>query len=117
MTYTVVYWASERDQASEGCVEVKDKLRPNLDLTPRMVKTVTRYFPAEEDTGLPAIVVQVTCWTGSFIVWAGTTDEAIDKQDTTKIASLVEQGRLGQDWACAMPSPKVDGRSRRRIEN
>ena len=82
-----------------------------------MVKTVTRYFPAEEDTGLPAIVVQVICWTGSFMVWAGTTDEAIDKQDTTRITSLVEQGRLGQDWACAMPSPKVDGRSRRRVEN
>jgi hypothetical protein len=43
------------------------------------------------------------------MVWAGTTDEGIDKQDTTRIAGLVEQGRLGQDWACAMPSPKVDG--------
>jgi len=71
-----------------------------------MVKTATRYFPADENTGLPAIVVQVTCWTGSFMVWAGTTDEAIDEQDTTRITGLVEQGKLGQDWACAMPSPK-----------
>jgi len=70
-----------------------------------MVKTVTRYFPANE-IGLPAVVVQVTCWIGSYMIWAGTTDEAIDEQDTTRITGLVEQGRLGQDWACAMPSPK-----------
>ena len=89
------------------------KLRLDLDLTPRMVKTVTRYFSADENTGLPAIIVQVTCWTASYMVWAGTTDEAIDEQDTTRITGLVEQGRLGQDWACAMPSPKVDAPTRR----
>lgn len=93
------------------------KLRPDLDLTRRMVKIVTRYFPADENTGLPAVVVHVTCWTGSYMVWAGTTDEAIDKQDTTRIAGLIEQGRLGQDWACAMPSLKVDVRTRRRDED
>jgi len=74
-----------------------------------MVKTVTRYFPANEN--VPAVVVQVTCWTGSYMVWAGTTDEAIDEQDTIRITGLVEQARLGQDWACAMPSPKVDMRT------
>jgi hypothetical protein len=78
-----------------------------------MVQTVIRYFPADENIGLPAIVVQVVCLTGSYMVWAGTTDEAVDEQDTPRIISLVEQGRLGRDWACAMPSPKVDARTRR----
>lgn len=84
-----------------------------------MVKTVTHYIPADENTGtgLPAIVVQVTCWRDSYMVWAGTTDESIDKQDTTRIAGLVEQGRLGQDWACAMPSPKVEAQIGPQNEN
>jgi hypothetical protein len=91
----------------------KLKLRPDRDLARLMIKTVIRYFPVDENTGLPAIIVQVICWTGSYMVWAGTTDEAIDEQDTTRIAGLVEEGRLGRDWACAMPSPKVDARTGR----
>lgn len=75
-----------------------------------LLSTINKYFAPEEALDLPAIVVQVISGVGSYIVWAGTTNYTpMGGAEATDIAAeaLVQQGRLGSDWACSMASVKV----------
>ncbi|KZS93920.1 hypothetical protein SISNIDRAFT_484886 [Sistotremastrum niveocremeum HHB9708] len=59
----------------------------------------TRYIAAPPDSSLPALVIQLTTLVDSCMIWIGITQEAEEMAE-----KVVESGRLGSDWACAMPS-------------
>ena len=81
-----------------------------------LLQTTTHYTPANIQVDLPAILVQVTEGVGMYMIWAGTT-HASDPQRGDKDApgsnaesgmdAIVQQGRLGADWACSMASKNV----------
>lgn len=62
----------------------------------------TRYIAAPPDSSLPALVIQLTTLVDSCMIWIGITQEAEEMAE-----KVVESGRLGSDWACAMPSSDV----------
>jgi hypothetical protein len=75
-----------------------------------LLTTTSKYFGPGETLDLPAIVVQVITGVGCYIVWAGTTNYSPPGgADATESDAemLVQQGRLGGDWACSMASIKV----------
>jgi proteasome assembly chaperone 4 len=57
--------------------------------------TVSTHAVARADASQPALAVQLTRLTGSYMLWAGLApDPAVP-------------GALARDWACAMPSTNV----------
>lgn len=83
-----------------------------------LLQTVTQYTPLNTQLDLPGIAVQVTSGAGVYIIWAGTTHaDSVQNTDDTDgndgeervqrnpdIDAIVQQGRLGADWACSMAS-------------
>lgn len=67
---------------------------------PSAMKTETFYY-ASEDGALPPFVVQLTTMKDSYMIWAGVTDASAAADNG---AQAIAQGRLGHDWAVAMPS-------------
>ncbi|KAI9511173.1 hypothetical protein F5148DRAFT_975583 [Russula earlei] len=65
------------------------------------VNVETKYFPSSR-TSSPALALQVTRLADSYMLWIGVTEEL---QENTDRAIL--RGRLGKDWAVAMPPWKV----------
>ncbi|CAL1706837.1 unnamed protein product [Somion occarium] len=57
----------------------------------------TKFIPPSQPY-LPALVLQVTRLTGSYMVWIGATEES---EGNAHIAPM--RGFLLRDWACAMP--------------
>ncbi|EJD42680.1 hypothetical protein AURDEDRAFT_67329 [Auricularia subglabra TFB-10046 SS5] len=64
------------------------------------MKTET-FFYATEDGVLPPFVVQLTTMKDSYMIWAGVTDASAAADNG---AQAIAQGRLGNDWAVAMPT-------------
>jgi proteasome assembly chaperone 4 len=62
--------------------------------------TVVHVPPTEP--GIPALAVQTTLLTGSYMLWVGI---AGDTPEEVEAAPL--QGALARDWACAMPPVNV----------
>jgi hypothetical protein len=56
--------------------------------------------------------MQIICLVDSYMIWVGTTCDIQDGQveGCAELAPL--QGRLGRDWACAMPSVRFRRRPR-----
>jgi hypothetical protein len=71
------------------------------------LSTVTRYFGPDDRLDTPGIVVQVINGVGCQLIWAGTTNGAPQSETEQDIDKLVQQGRLGADWACSMTTRKV----------
>lgn len=70
--------------------------------------TTTQFTPANVQVDLPAIAVQVTAGTGVYIIWAGTTHAGSQACPSEEgIDAIIQQGRLGADWACSMGSRNV----------
>ena len=63
---------------------------------------VSSYYIPPANPSSPALAFQVTSLVDSYMIWAGTTEG--NAQDVDSAAS---QGRLTQEWACAMPDVKV----------
>lgn len=64
------------------------------------MKSESFYF-ASADGSLPPFAVQLTTLNESYMIWAGVTDESAAADQG---ARAMGQGRLGGDWAVAMPS-------------
>jgi hypothetical protein len=91
-----------------------------------LLQTTSKYTPANSQLDLPAIVVQITSGVGVHIIWAGTTNaggfdpvsnERPDQtsesgvNDGISVDPILQQGRLGADWACSMGSRNVSTNS------
>ena len=61
------------------------------------ISVKTKYFPSSR-ASLPALALQVTCLTDSYMLWIGATEEL---EENAGRANL--RGHLGKDWAVAMP--------------
>ncbi|PVG01217.1 hypothetical protein CPB86DRAFT_805394 [Serendipita vermifera] len=70
------------------------------------LSTVTRYFGPDDRLDIPGIVVQVINGVECQMIWAGTTNGAPQGETEQDIDTLVQQGRLGADWACSMTTKK-----------
>jgi len=66
------------------------------------VSVETKYFPSSRASS-PALVVQVTCLTDSYMLWIGVTEE-LEEENAGR---AVLRGHLGKDWAVAMPPWKT----------
>lgn len=64
------------------------------------------FFEPDNAQDIPGIIVQITRGVDTYIIWAGTTTQAISGGDEAQKSLAVQSGRLGVDWACSMPSPK-----------
>ncbi|KZV97761.1 hypothetical protein EXIGLDRAFT_764122 [Exidia glandulosa HHB12029] len=64
------------------------------------MKSESFYF-ATEDGSQPPFAVQLTTLNESYMIWAGVTDASAGADDGARAMS---QGRLGGDWAVAMPT-------------
>ncbi|KAL4074244.1 hypothetical protein V8B97DRAFT_1931238 [Scleroderma yunnanense] len=62
------------------------------------IKTRTIYI-SPSDRELPALALQVTSLTDSYMVWLGVTEEPPEA-----VKNAARSGSLCRDWACAMPS-------------
>jgi hypothetical protein len=67
--------------------------------------SIDAYHVPSTDPSLPALVVQVTKLTGSYMLWVGASSDAAAGGEDPRLA--VSAGMLGRDWACAMPSMNV----------
>ncbi|KAI0305449.1 hypothetical protein B0F90DRAFT_1698132 [Multifurca ochricompacta] len=65
------------------------------------INVETRYFPSSR-ASLPALALQVTCLSDSYMLWIGVTDNS---EENAGRATL--QGHLGKDWVVAMPPWKT----------
>ncbi|KAI0268765.1 hypothetical protein BC834DRAFT_820934 [Gloeopeniophorella convolvens] len=65
------------------------------------ISVETRYF-APAKPSLPALALQATCLADSYMLWIGVTEEAEEN-----VGRAASQGRLGRDWAVAMPAWKT----------
>ncbi|KAJ6500123.1 hypothetical protein C8R47DRAFT_970708 [Mycena vitilis] len=65
--------------------------------------SVHRDYFAGKDASQPGIVVETTVLQGAYMFWAGMCGSEEEKN------VAVEAGRLGRDWACAMPPSKTTG--------
>ncbi|KAI0082059.1 hypothetical protein K474DRAFT_1688402 [Panus rudis PR-1116 ss-1] len=61
------------------------------------IQVETKYIPPPEPY-LPALGLQVTQLTGSYMVWVGVTEESAENAQLVPL-----RGFLLKDWACAMP--------------
>ncbi|KAJ7217859.1 hypothetical protein GGX14DRAFT_598302 [Mycena pura] len=66
--------------------------------------SVHRHFFAGSDVSQPGLVVETTVLQGAYMFWVGPCASEEEKD------GAVEAGRLGRDWACAMP-PLANGES------
>ncbi|KAG8803059.1 hypothetical protein FRC17_006284 [Serendipita sp. 399] len=71
-----------------------------------LLSTVTKYFDPDEQKDIPGVVVQVIKGVGVYIVWAGVTATRPASSEEQDLDLIVQEGRLGADWACSMPPVK-----------
>lgn len=64
------------------------------------IKVSSHYIPPVNSSS-PALAIQVTSLVDSYMIWAG-----IAEGNAEDVHSAASQGRLTQEWACAMPSLK-----------
>ncbi|KAG8825499.1 hypothetical protein FRC19_011291 [Serendipita sp. 401] len=71
-----------------------------------LLSTVTRHFDPDEQRDIPGIAVQITKGVGVYIIWAGITGTRPASSKEEYLEPIVQEGRLGADWACSMPRVK-----------
>lgn len=57
----------------------------------------TKFIPPSQHS-LPALALQITQLSGSYMIWVGSTTCTAETID-----NAASQGSLLRDWACAMP--------------
>jgi hypothetical protein len=69
------------------------------------MKTSSHVYPSK-DGSVPTFAVQLTEQSkGSYMIWAGVTDAVIAAEGGAADVAL-SPGRLGADWAVAMPNAR-----------
>ncbi|KIJ49671.1 hypothetical protein M422DRAFT_205182 [Sphaerobolus stellatus SS14] len=66
-----------------------------------MTITVTTHYVPPNDSSSPALAFQITSMVNSYMIWGGITQGGPEDVETA-----AANGRLAQDWACAMPPSK-----------
>lgn len=64
------------------------------------ISTVTKYLPPGDPT-MPGLALQITQLVDSYMIWVGVAESS----EGVERASV--EGKLCQDWACAMPPKRV----------
>ncbi|KZT72120.1 hypothetical protein DAEQUDRAFT_749560 [Daedalea quercina L-15889] len=66
-------------------------------IVPSYIAVETRFVPPSDPT-LPPLAIQVTQLLESYMLWVGTTEDAVEE-----VRNAPFKGHLARDWACAMP--------------
>jgi len=80
----------------------RDYVSLNFSFPAIMTIAVTTHYVSPSDSSSPALAFQVTSMVNSYMVWGG-----IAQGTPEEVESAASNGRLAQDWACAMPPSKV----------